>query len=113
MSTTPAKSQFVIWAPDYTDAEALNRRLAVRGQHIQKVVELFKTGVIKTGGVTITPETYLTESKKMSGSMLVVEMESLEAVRKYVEEDVYWSGNVWDKEKIVIMPFAPAQVPKE
>ncbi|THH20525.1 hypothetical protein EUX98_g8561 [Antrodiella citrinella] len=113
MSTAPAKHQFVVWAPDYTDSEALNRRLAVRPQHIQKVIENIKAGIIKTGGVTISPETYLTESKRMNGSMLIVEAESVDAVKQLVAEDVYWSGNVWDKEKIVISPFAPAQIPKE
>jgi hypothetical protein len=28
------KQVFVVWAPDYTDDEAFNRRLAVRPQHL-------------------------------------------------------------------------------
>lgn len=48
MSSTPAKQTFVIWAPDQTDAEAFNRRLAVRATHLQKIVALFREGVIST-----------------------------------------------------------------
>ncbi|TCD66661.1 hypothetical protein EIP91_001079 [Steccherinum ochraceum] len=125
-SAAPEKQLFVIWAPDQVDANAFSRRLEVRQDHLKKLGPLFQSGVIKTGGVTITPETYLTESKKIGGSMLVVEMESLDAVRKFVEGDIYWSNNVhgkgmtfggyrliqWDKEKITILPFVSAAVPK-
>lgn len=114
-SAAPEKQLFIIWAPDQVDANAFSRRLEVRQDHLKKLGPLFQSGVIskwllcvvdapnvnscilrltETGGVTITPETYLTESKKIGGSMLVVEMESLDAVRKFVEEDIYWSNNV-------------------
>ena len=46
------------------------------------------------GGGLLTPETYQTENKKLVGSMLIFEMESLEAVRQLVESDVYWTSNV-------------------
>ncbi|KAH8103560.1 hypothetical protein BXZ70DRAFT_739117 [Cristinia sonorae] len=112
MSTAPAKHQFIVWAPDYTDPEAFDRRLAVRAAHLQNAFELIKNGVIKTGGAMMSPDTYLTENKKFVGSAMIVEAESIEAVRKQVESDIYWSSNVWDKEKLTILPFFAPPPPK-
>jgi len=38
----------------------------------------------------------------MNGSVLVFEAESAAAVRAMIEEDVYWTNNVWDKETLDI-----------
>ena len=42
----------------------------------------------------ISPDTYDTPSRKMVGSMMVFEAENIEAVRKIVEQDVYYTGGV-------------------
>jgi uncharacterized protein len=47
MSTTaPTQHLFVIWAPDYTDEDAINRRLAVRERHLEVAKEAMKTGYV-------------------------------------------------------------------
>lgn len=66
----------------------------------------------------------------MVGSMIVIQAESLAEARKKVESDIYWTSDVvslhltldgtalsftsykWDKERVVIMPFAQAQFSK-
>ncbi|OCH93470.1 hypothetical protein OBBRIDRAFT_790176 [Obba rivulosa] len=106
MSTT---HKFLVYAPDYTDAEAFQRRLSVRPKHIEGAQKLVADGVIKVGGAMLSPESIQPGAeKKMIGSTMIYEAESLEAVEKLVKEDPYYVGNVWDKEKLVIVPYAVA-----
>lgn len=76
----------------------------------------------------VAPETLSSENKKLVGSSMVFEEESVEAVRQRIEGDVYWTTNVvrgtlvysrrsderlilgrqWDKEKLVILPYLAA-----
>jgi uncharacterized protein YciI len=61
------------------------------------------------GGAFLAPE--LTDEsgrKKMMGSVMFFEAESMEEVRKVVEADPYFTGDVWDREKLIILPFVPA-----
>lgn len=46
------------------------------------------------GGGLIDPATYQSANKKLIGSMMVYEAESIEVIKKIVEEDVYYTGNV-------------------
>ncbi|KAL4249163.1 hypothetical protein ABKN59_007287 [Abortiporus biennis] len=108
MSDTTKKYNFVVFAPDYTDDECLSRRLAVRSAHLANAAHLHGTGALKVGGAMITPETYTTDSKKMIGSTMIFEASNLEEVKKLIENDVYYTGNVWDKEKLVILPYFSA-----
>lgn len=43
---TTSQHTFVLWCPDYEDAEAFNRRLAVRDQHFAEAGEELKAGII-------------------------------------------------------------------
>ncbi len=47
MSTdTPApRHKFIVYAPDMTDADALQRRLSVRPAHLEKAAEYIKGGM--------------------------------------------------------------------
>lgn len=42
------KHTFLVYAPDYTDEEALSRRLAVRGKHLEGAKKLIGSGVLST-----------------------------------------------------------------
>ncbi|KAH8103574.1 hypothetical protein BXZ70DRAFT_740196 [Cristinia sonorae] len=46
-------------------------------------------GKNETGGAMMSLDTCLTENKKFVGSAMIVEAESIEAVRKQVESDIY------------------------
>jgi uncharacterized protein len=90
--TKPALRTFVIWAPDYTDEDAFNRRMAVRDNHMVKAMENVKAGFFTRKRTThenwrywtnivpgiigpcLTPESIATPDapKKLIGSMLIV-----------------------------------------
>ncbi|VDB90507.1 unnamed protein product [Peniophora sp. CBMAI 1063] len=108
--TTPSvKHKFVVWAPD--QADALTRRLSVRSSHLETAGKLKQDGILLYGGAMLTPESVAAiqpSEKKMTGSMLLFEAESIDTVRELVEKDVYYVNNVWDTQKIVIAPFVGA-----
>lgn len=39
---------FFVYAPDYTDPDAFNRRLSVRSQHLERMGTLGKKGILST-----------------------------------------------------------------
>ncbi|KAH9833476.1 uncharacterized protein C8Q71DRAFT_725699 [Rhodofomes roseus] len=114
MSTTagPTLYKFAVWAPDMTDPEAFSRRMAVRESHLVNAKSLFANGVLKFGGGLLSPESIAspTAEKKLVGSMMVFEADSVEAVRKVIESDLYYQNGVWDKEKLQIFPWLQANL---
>ncbi|KAG1716100.1 hypothetical protein ID866_1072 [Astraeus odoratus] len=114
-STIHRQQTYLVWAPDYTDDGALARRMAVREKHFVTANKLIKQGILKVAGGLITPETQdaAPADRKFVGSALLYEAESLEAVRKLVEQDLYWTENVWDKDKLVILPILMATTLQE
>ncbi|KAG1765822.1 hypothetical protein EDD22DRAFT_774739 [Suillus occidentalis] len=110
MSSTPSLSKFVVWAPDYADEGALQRRLAVRPAHLENIKKLVSQGILRLGGGFMTPESVNAAAgdKKFLGSCIIYEGENIDDVRKLVEEDVYYKNDVWDKEKLVVLPIALA-----
>ncbi|KAI6129435.1 hypothetical protein EDD16DRAFT_1545565 [Pisolithus croceorrhizus] len=108
--STQNQQTYIVWAPDYTDEGALARRMAVRQKHFVTANKLIKQGILKVAGGLLTPETQdaAPGNRKFVGSALLYEAENLEAVRKLVEQDVYWTETVWDKDKIVILPIIMA-----
>jgi uncharacterized protein YciI len=94
--------QFLILADDYTDADALNRRLAVRQDHLKRVRQDRIAGNFIIGGAK------LNEQNQMQGSMLVVEFENEETVKNWIAQDPYVTGKVW--ENVQIIPFRVAEV---
>jgi len=107
-STIPRAHPYLVWAPDYTDDGALARRMAVRPRHFIIANKYIKQGILKVAGGLITPESLNTADKKFVGSVLLYEAESIEDARKLVEQDLYWTENVWDKEKLIILPMVMA-----
>ncbi|KAI0628383.1 hypothetical protein C8Q77DRAFT_1162127 [Trametes polyzona] len=98
---------FAIYAPDQNDPGALQRRLALRQAHKDGHE---RTGCMKFGGPLLTPNEALDVSdapaeKWMVGSFMVYEASSYAEAKKLVEEDPFWTGDVWDKEKTVIRPL--------
>jgi len=91
------KQTFAVWAPYCTDPEALARRSAVRPEHLEGIKRIAAQGLLKLGGPTSDPV-----SGEPTGSMFVVEAESIITLRAVLEKDPYWVSNVWDKEKFEI-----------
>ena len=94
--------QFLILANDYQDADALNRRMSVREEHLKRVRSDKPSGKFIIGGAR------LNEKQEMTGSMLVVEFPDEAAVHDWIKLDPYVTGKVW--EEISITPFRVATV---
>ncbi|KAA1478318.1 hypothetical protein DENSPDRAFT_845470 [Dentipellis sp. KUC8613] len=100
---------FAVWAPDYADG--LSRRLEQRPHHLAGMQAHVASGTLVTGGAFVD-EASLPASvtaKKMEGSMMIFKARTLEEVKKIIEVDPYWTGNVWDKEKLEIRPWIAAK----
>jgi uncharacterized protein YciI len=93
-------SQFLILSDDYKDPDALGRRLAVRREHLKRM------HLEKLAGRFITGGAKLNEQGQMVGSMLVVQLEDEDAVRRWINEDPYLTGKVWDNIEIVSFRLA-------
>ncbi|KAH6914211.1 hypothetical protein BKA70DRAFT_1421002 [Coprinopsis sp. MPI-PUGE-AT-0042] len=128
-ASDPARKlyKYIIWAPDCTDAGALDRRYSVREKHLCEIGPFLNKSV-KVGGMLVAPGTEGdngTRRRQAVGSVLIVEAESIDEVEKLVKNDVYWSANVastlpslvlaqhssipqWDQERLQILPFFAA-----
>jgi uncharacterized protein len=93
---------FVIHAYDYTDAEALERRMSVRAKHLEGAKILKINGNFVMGGALLSPD------EKMIGSMMVVDFEDENQMNQWLQNDPYVTGKVW--EKIDVKPFRQATV---
>ncbi|TFY58787.1 hypothetical protein EVG20_g8017 [Dentipellis fragilis] len=109
-TTTDALYHFAVWAPDYTDADCLNRRLEHRTAHLAAMQTLVKAGTAVAGGSFVDeaslPDSVPVAEQKMQGSLMVFRARSIAEVRGIIEADVYWVGNVWNKETLGIRPIA-------
>ncbi|MGV3559317.1 YciI family protein [Larkinella arboricola] len=94
--------QYVLHAYDYTDEQALNRRLAVRTQHLDGARQL------KTAGHFILGGALLDAAGKMIGSMMLLDFDSEEQLNNWLQTEVYITGKVW--ERIDIKPFRQAEI---
>ncbi|KAF7348566.1 YCII domain-containing protein [Mycena venus] len=107
-SASPALHKFFVHAPDKTDPDAFARRLSVRSKHLEVAKKGIDDGSIRVGGALLTPESLLSNDKKMIGSVFIIEAENIETVQKAIEGDIYYTSGVWDPERIVILPFVAA-----
>ena len=89
--------QFLLIAYDYTDAEALERRMRVREEHLKKIHLLKERGEFLFGGAI------LDSGDKMIGSMIVYDFPDRKSLDEILENEPYITGRAW--EKIEIKPF--------
>ncbi|KAJ2958410.1 hypothetical protein NQZ79_g5971 [Umbelopsis isabellina] len=92
--------RFIFLAYDHTDPGALERRLAVRQEHLKEAVPDKRNGFILEGGAILDNHT----SKNMIGSSMLIEAESEQAVWDRLRRDIYCTGNVWNMEKATLIP---------
>ena len=86
--------QFLAIARDYADA--LDRRMAVREQHLARGNEM------RDRGELLFAVAILDEDSRMIGSMYVLEVASRQQVDEWLKSEPYVTGNVW--EKIEVLP---------
>nr|GAT50691.1 predicted protein [Mycena chlorophos] len=101
MSDAVKLHNFIVFAPD---KEGVDRQ-PFRPEHLQRILEFHATGVLKYGGMMTTPESITSGEEKLIGSLVIIQGESLGAVRKIIEDDVYYRSGIWDPERLVILPF--------
>ncbi len=93
---------FALHAYDYTDEEALERRLKVRSAHFDKARELKEAGHFVLGGALLSP------TDQMIGSLMVLDFATESDLQDWLRTDPYVVGRVW--EKIDIKPFRKADM---
>ncbi|WP_034262040.1 YciI family protein [Actinospica robiniae] len=89
--------QFMLAGYDGTDPDALNRRLAVREQHIALGDQLRDAGHMLYGGAI------LDDHGNMTASVLILDFPSRDELDAWLKVEPYVTGKVW--EKIDIRPF--------
>ena len=87
--------QFVVTAHDYKDSKALERRLAVREQHLKYANEMHKQGK------WLFASALLDNEGKMNGSIIFCDYENEDQLREeWLNNEVYVTGKVWEKIEI-------------
>jgi uncharacterized protein YciI len=94
--------QYVLHAYDFTDPEALERRMAIRPTHLDGVRAMKARGEFHLGGAL------LDERGRMIGSMMLVEFPTEAALQAWLEVEPYVTDRVW--ERIDVKPFRRAEV---
>jgi uncharacterized protein YciI len=96
--------QFLLLAYDGTDPEALDRRMKVRQEHLEKIEVLKSRGEFLAGGAI------LDDAGKMTGSMIVYEYPERKALDEMLKDEPYFTEGVW--QKVEIKPFRMAVIKK-
>ncbi|KAJ1723747.1 hypothetical protein LPJ53_001915 [Coemansia erecta] len=104
MTTNAAKKSFVVLINDFTDPDALSRRMAVRETHLAEATRRRHAGILVSGGAIFDSH----ESGKMVGSALVVNADSAEDVLELLRSDPYTVGRAWDIDSAKIFPYREA-----
>jgi hypothetical protein len=94
--------QYLINAYDYTDSQALERRMSVRPFHLEGAKKLKATGNFIIGGAM------LDEAGKMIGSVMILQFDTEEAFQEWYDNEPYIKQGVW--EKVEVKPFRVADV---
>ena len=94
--------QYLITAYDYPGADAHQRRLDAREEHLAGARRLKEAGQLVTGGAI------LDAAGRMMGSMLVVDFATPAELAAWQQQEPYLLHQVW--ETVTILPFRTADV---
>ena len=94
--------QYLITAYDYTDVDALERRMNVRPHHFDTARQLKESGNFITGGAILNGE------GKMIGSVMIMQFETDEELDAWKQGEPYITQKVW--ETFDVKPFKLAQL---
>jgi uncharacterized protein len=98
--------EFLVQIPDFPNA--LDKRLAVRPQHLKEVTPKVEAGKIVMGGATLSKQPAAGEAPDMTGSVMIIKADTEEEVRELIESDVYTKGGAWDVKNAKIWAFKSA-----
>ncbi|MCS6808786.1 MAG: YciI family protein [Bacteroidota bacterium] len=86
--------QYIIYAKDYTDTDAVHRRMEARSAHFEGVKALKARGCFIVGGAL------LNEDGRMIGSMMVLEFPTRADLDAWYAQEPYVIGKVWENVEI-------------
>jgi uncharacterized protein YciI len=95
-------NQYIITAYDYTDTEALQRRMNVRPHHLDGAKDLKANGNFIIGGAMLNDE------GKMIGSTMILQFETEEELLAWQQSEPYITQKIW--ETVDVKPFRVAAV---
>lgn len=93
--------QFTIIARDDTAAGTLERRLAARERHMERIHAMKADGSIIDGGALLDDE------GRMIGSVVLCEFPDRAALDAYIASEIYFTDGVW--KDIDVLPFRRVQ----
>lgn len=96
--------QFLVLGYDGSDAQALERRLAVRDAHIALGDKMRDAGKMLYGAAI------LDDSGKMIGSVLICEFPSRAELDEWLKVEPYVTGKVWQKIEVQNCKVGPSFV---
>ena len=86
--------QFRITAYDYTDKDALARRMAVRPRHLENILKVMENNqILCAGGITNAAGAAI-------GSFLIMDFASREKLEEYLAAEPYITEKVWETVKV-------------
>ena len=86
--------QFRITAYDYTDKDALARRMEVRPRHLENILKVMENNkILCAGGIT-------NDAGSPIGSFLIMDFASREKLDKYLATEPYITEKVWETVKV-------------
>lgn len=92
--------QYVVTAYDYTDDEAIQRRLNVRPHHLDGV------RAIKESGNLVAAAALLNDNGDAIGSIMILQFETDEQLEGWKMNEPYVTQGVWE-----IIDVKPARIP--
>ncbi|KAK6499610.1 hypothetical protein TWF481_009975 [Arthrobotrys musiformis] len=105
-TSSVSQNEWLVILPDKPGA--IERRLAVRGEHLRVATERAANGIINFGGVMLDEHIKEGEVPKFKGSIMLISVETKEEVLEIIKGDKYVENDVWDLEKVEIIPFKTA-----
>ncbi|WOO80935.1 Aspercryptin biosynthesis cluster protein B [Vanrija pseudolonga] len=107
---------YLCYCPDYPDN--VDARLKVREAHLAEATKDKESGASVFGRAYLSDELATHQPGKpaadqipgMAGSVMVLRFPTLEACWERIKADKYWTGGVWDKEKLRVHEIIGAPV---
>jgi len=98
--------EYLVQIPDFPNA--LDKRLAVRPQHLKDITPKVEAGKVVLGGAMLSRQPKEGEQPDMLGSVMIVKADSEEEVKEMLENDIYAKGGAWDVQNANIWNFKTA-----
>jgi uncharacterized protein YciI len=92
--------QYVVMAWDGTDEGALDRRLATRPRHLERIEPFVDSSNALVGGAI------LDDDGRMIGSVLVMDFDTRDELDDWLRNDPYTTEGVW--QRVDVRPYRAA-----